>query len=500
MHKGRKIIICLLALFLCIGCSSKVKEKKGNVYYEIFVASFNDSNGDGYGDLKGVEEKLDYLDDLGVSGLWLMPIMPSPTYHKYDVTDYMAIDPLYGTMEDFESLVEAANEKNIDIIIDLVLNHSSSQHPWFIEAKKNLREDTCDKENSYCDYYVVSEEKLPNYYTVLGTNLFYEAVFWSEMPDLNLDSENVRKEIEEIVDFWMSKGIKGFRLDAILHLYGSNTEKNVEFLTWLNDLVKSYREDAYIVGEAWTTKNVVAEYYESGISCFDFSLAQAEGAIIKTIRNGNGNSLAQSVGLYEDMITSYNKDAVNSVFLSNHDQGRSAAYFFNSMEQTKFMANVYLLLPGTPFVYYGEEIGMLGSGKDENKRLGFVWDSEDSSKNCYSPSGADYTKKIESGLEQQSKDKESLYNHYKNVIELRNQHSSLASGNVMYVDSGNDAIYMIVTENEEERILTVHNFSDEEVSVEVSEFSKISGSIAKEKVKLENGRLVLPGYSSAVLE
>lgn len=500
MSKGRKIICCLLALLLCVGCSPKQEEKKGNVYYEIFVASFNDSNGDGYGDLKGIEEKLDYLDDLGVSGIWLMPIMPSPTYHKYDVTDYKAIDPLYGTMEDFESLVNAANEKNIDIIIDLVLNHSSSEHPWFTQAKKSYREGTCESENSYCDYYVVSDQALPNYHRVLGTDLYYEGIFVKEMPDLNLDSENVRKEIEEIVDFWMSKGIKGFRLDAILHLYNSNTTKNVEFLTWFNELVKSKREDAYIVGEAWTTSNVVAEYYESGISCFDFSLAQAEGNVAKSIRTGKGNNFAKTMTSYIDTIRGYTPEAVNSVFLSNHDQGRSAAYFFNSLEKTKFMANVYLLLPGTPFVYYGEELGMLGSGKDENKRLGFVWDSEDTSKNCYSPSGADYTKKIDAGLSQQMNDSNSLYSHYKKVIALRNQHSSLANGAVSYVDSGNDAVYMVVSENEEERILTVHNFSENEVSVAVSEFSNISGSITNETVKLEGGILYIPAYSSAILE
>lgn len=504
MRKGRRLLCCLLALLLFVGCT-EVKEqnttRKGNVYYEIFVGSFKDSNGDGHGDLKGVEEKLDYLSDLGVSGIWLMPIMPSPTYHKYDVTDYMAIDSQYGTMEDFESLVASAKEKNIDIIIDLVLNHSSSQHPWFIQAKKNLREGTCEMEDSYCDYYVISEEKKPNYYSVLGTDLFYEGVFWSEMPDLNLDSEKVRVEIEEIVDFWLDKGIKGFRLDAIMHFYNQNTTKNVEFLTWLEDLVKSKREDAYIVGEAWTSSNVVAKYYESGISCFDFALSQADGSIATSIRSSKGNSFAKKVVSYEDSIKEYNSEAVNSVFLSNHDQGRSSAYFFNSEEKTKFMANVYLLLPGIPFIYYGEEIGMLGSGKDENKRLGFVWDSEDSKQNCLNPSGADYTKTIEKGLAQQSKEASSLYSHYKKVIKLRNQHSSYVNGKASYIDSGNDVVYMVMSENEEEKILTVHNFSAEEVVVEVSDFTKLTGSVTqKDKVKLDKGSLTLPAYASAILE
>ncbi|MBQ9987365.1 MAG: hypothetical protein IJP28_03200 [Erysipelotrichales bacterium] len=505
MRKGRKIISCLLALLLSVGCTMQEVEveKKGNVYYEIFVSSFYDSDGNGVGDLKGVEEKLEYLDDLGISGIWLMPIMPSPTYHKYDVVDYMSIDPAYGTMEDFESLVQSANEKNIDIIIDLVLNHSSSQHPWFQEAVSSMRNGTCEREDSYCDYYVFSDEKLANYYPVLGTDQYYEGVFTSEMPDLNLESEALRKDIEEIVDFWMAKGIKGFRLDAIMHYYGGNTAKNVEFLTWFNELVRSKREDAYIVGEAWTSSETVAKYYESGISCFDFALSQADGKIVSTIRSGRGNALATIVSSYQDQIISYDTNAMNSIFISNHDQGRSAAYFYNSNEQTKLMASVYLLLPGTPFVYYGEEIGMLGSGKDENKRLGYVWDSTNNTGKCNDPSGADYTKKIKDGLAQQQKDKDSLYSHYKKVITLRNQHSSYVNGTHMFIESGNEAVYMIESENEEESILTIHNFSPDTVIVECPvEYTNITGEIilTTGKSKLSNNTLEIPGMSTVIME
>lgn len=231
------------------------------------------------------------------------------------------------------------------------------------------------------------------------------------------------------------------------------------------------------------------------------SLSQAEGSIAKSIREGSGNSFASKIVSYENTIEGYHAEAVNSVFLSNHDQGRSAAYSYNSLNKTKFMANVYLLLPGIPFIYYGEEIGMLGSGKDENKRLGFVWDSEDRSQNCLNPSGADYSKTIENGLVQQSKDKNSLYSHYKKVIALRNQHSSYVNGKVYYIDSGNPAIYMVMSENEEEKIVTVHNFSENEVRVAVEGFTKLTGSVTLgEKVKLEGNTLTLPAYSSAVLE
>ena len=165
MLKKRVVLILIIGL-LTACASTPIRSDKNYVYYEIFVGSFYDTNGDGMGDLKGVEAKLPYLNEMGVGGLWLMPIHPSPTYHKYDVTDFKAIDPKYGTMEDFENLISKANEYNIDIIIDLVLNHSSSEHPWFIEAKRQVLNDECDAEPSYCDYYVFSEQARGKYYPI----------------------------------------------------------------------------------------------------------------------------------------------------------------------------------------------------------------------------------------------------------------------------------------------------------------------------------------------
>lgn len=500
MKRVKRLFICLLTLLLISGCANKQEAKEGNVYYEIFVRSFYDSNNDTYGDLQGVITKLDYLDELGVSGLWLMPIMPSDTYHKYDVNDYYAIDSSYGTMEDFELLVSKANEKNIDIIIDLVLNHTSDTHPWFVAAKESLRNGTCDKENSYCDYYNFSEIKAGNYYAVPGTNYYYEAVFWEEMPDLNLDSPNVRKEIADIVAFWMNKGIKGFRLDAILHFFDGNTTKNVEFLTWFNDLVKSYREDAYIVGEAWSNRNTVLSYYESGISAFDFELSQSDGLIANCIRNHSGLKLAKNVADYNKDLKAYNPDGYNSVFISNHDQGRSAAYFAGKLEETKFMASVYLLMPGVPFIYYGEEIGLLGSGIDENKRLPFIWSDEDTTGMTSRVANADYTKRRYDALDVQMKDKESLYNHYQKTINVRNNYSVLIDGNVSLVDLNNESIYAISCSNDNDEIIVMHNFAEESVEVSLAGYELCDSIIVgNDKLLYDNNILKMPKYSSAVL-
>ena len=198
-------------------------------YYEIYVGAFYDSDSDGVGDLRGIIEKMSYLndgdpkttDDLGITGIWLMPIMPSPTYHKYDVIDYCDIDPEFGTMQDFEELIELCNERDVDVILDLVLNHTSAQNPWFKSAVKSMRiepcglekcsyEEKCREHNPYCGYYnFTQEQNVSNTYTVPGkSDWFYEAVFWDQMPDLNLDNPEVRLEILNIAKFWLEKGVK----------------------------------------------------------------------------------------------------------------------------------------------------------------------------------------------------------------------------------------------------------------------------------------------------
>ena len=192
-------------------------------YYEVFVYSFYDSDGDGIGDLKGLTENLDYINDgdpatdtdLGCNGIWLMPVMPSTTYHKYDVTDYEAIDPEYGTMDDFTTLVD--------------------------ECHKPKGAEPDASECPYVDYYNFSKEKLGGYYPVEGTDWYYEAQFWSEMPDLNWDNEMLKTEFEQIVQFWLDLGVDGFRLDAVKEFYSGADDKNIAVLTWFNDLLLRIR-------------------------------------------------------------------------------------------------------------------------------------------------------------------------------------------------------------------------------------------------------------------
>lgn len=498
----KKLGIIFITLLLTACSQETIRSNKNYVYYEIFVGSFYDTNEDGMGDLDGVTEKLDYLNDLGVGGIWMMPIHPSPTYHKYDVVDYYDIDPKYGTMEDFDELITKANEYNIEIIIDLVLNHTSSEHPWFIEAKKNVLNGTCENENSYCDYYVFSTTPQGKYYPI-GKGYYYEALFWDKMPDLNLDSENVRNEIKDILQFWLDKGVKGYRLDAVTSFYNQNVTKNTEFLRWLNETIDSIDEDAYVVGEAWITNKTITDLYDSGIdSLFQFSLSQADGLIASSIRSKQGYNLANEVIKYNQMIKEANPDALNAVFISNHDQGRSAGYFKSTQpEYLKLMASIYLLMPGRSYIYYGEEIGLRGSGKDENKRLPMIWDNNDNTGKTLGPSAADYKSEDIMGFKQQASDKNSLYNHYKQLIQIKNRYDVITDGTMESLNL-NSNVYALRTYDDTDDVIVIHNLSDQKVVIDY-DFSnyKIAHQIynASQTKAVLNDSLELSAYNSIVL-
>lgn len=436
------------------------------LYYEIFVASFRDANNDGIGDLRGVISKLDYLKDLGVTGIWLMPIMPSQTYHKYDVDGYYKIDPAYGTMEDFENLITEAKKRGIKIIIDLVLNHTSDTHPWFVKAKEAVLK---KQESPYINYYNFSEEAKSGYKRI-ADKIYYEARFWEEMPDLNLANPKLREEIKKIAHFWLKKGVAGFRLDAVLHFFEKNTSQNNEFLSWFMQVVKEKKEDAFVVGEAWTSENVILDYYKSGISSlFNFPFSGSDGKIAKSIRTKEGRDLAKDFVNYQNKVTEH-----HSSFLSNHDQGRSAAYFLND-EQRKIAAASYILSPSIPFVYYGEEIGMRGSGKDENKRLAMLWPD---GINAKSPAHADFDprKQIIVDLENneesiEGKKTKDFFAYYRQIMRAR----------AFYMPKNMRAKALDLHENiyslEYDDVIFLINFSDKNIEVDLK--NKIEDDFVK---------------------
>lgn len=457
-------------------------DDKYRTYYEIFVYSFYDSDADGTGDLNGVAEKLDYIQDLGFTGIWLMPIMPSPTYHKYDTTDYMAIDPEYGTVEDFQNLLNACHERGIRVIIDLAMNHTSSQHPWFLEACAYLQglpagAEPDPEECPYVEYYNFRKTSGSGYSQVSGTDWYYECPFWDGMPDLNLENPAVRAEFETIADFWLGMGVDGFRLDAVKEFVSGNIDANIEILTWFNSYVKSLDEDNYLVCECWLDKTTYAKYYASGVdSMFDFDFAQNSGVIAGVLTGARGASAyGKLMESNEALYASYSDSHINAPFYTNHDLGRTAGLYpgEEGEAKTKMGNGMNLMMTGNVFVYYGEELGMKGSGKDENKRLPMYWSKDSGTAGmCQGPAGADSVAMKFDSLAEQSADPNSIYSYVKQAILLRNQNPEIARGAVTFQESySSDSICVITKAYEGRELLLVFNPTGESVSVSLDGLS-----------------------------
>ena len=540
MKRFRVSICILLCAMLCIaGCSKdqaaggqksaafsvqmldynkdlKRADKDDNyrTTYEIFVYSFCDSNGDGIGDLNGIRSKLDYIEALGFDALWLTPVHPSSTYHKYDVDDYYAIDPAFGTMEDYEALLKECHERGIRVYLDLVLNHTSEDNEWFKAAADYLRElpDGWEPDPSYCkyyDYYMFSREPADGFAKLEDTEWYYEARFWEEMPDLNLESEAVRGEIRDIMSYWLGKGVDGFRLDAVTSYITGNPEANTEFLRFVADTAHSIDPDCYLVGEAWTDRAAIAQLYSSGIdSLFDFPFANNEGFIAKII-NGSykASDYVKGMLLAQEDYSAATPDYVDAPFYTNHDMGRSAGYYTNDEGPiTKMAYAMSLFMTGNSFVYYGEEIGMKGAGKDENKRAPMYW--SDDAKNpdmCDGPPDMDDVKMKFPSLEEQMKDDLSLWRWFTEVIRVRNAFPAIARGTTEGVDSVSDenVAAFFRRSGTDGDLLIVMNLRDQTAEKDLSSVGSGYTLAAvlntnEESIEYKDGKLTLPAYSIAV--
>lgn len=506
-----------------------ITRDKYRTFYEVFVYSFFDGDDDGIGDLTGLTQKLDYINDgdpktdtdLGADGIWLMPVMPSTTYHKYDVLDYMDIDPQYGAMEDFDTFMEACGERQIAVLIDLVMNHTSSEHEWFLTACDYLKSigsaEPDAKECPYVDYYHFSREKKSEiYYAVEGSEWYYEGSFWSGMPDLNLSDKNVRAEFERIIKFWLDKGISGFRVDAAKEFESGNTQANVEILAWLNETVKAYREDAYIVAEVWTDMDTYEQYYASGIdSVFNFAFAQQDGIIAKALNQTNGGAVSygRACASLKDCFAVYKEDFIDAPFYSNHDVARSAGYYSGdgSTEKTMLAQAMNLMMSGSAFLYYGEELGMKGSGKDENKRAPMYWQEDRNAQGmCRGPEGMDSIKLKYPSLEEQSEDGGSIYSFVREVIHLRNRYPEIARGVVTCLEEMSDEnICVMEKEYEGRKIWLIWNLGKEEMQFDTLQLPKSVGEGTPEiggalltgsrDIGKEGGLVILPPYSMILL-
>jgi len=442
------------------------------VFYEIFVRSFYDSDSDGIGDFNGIIGKLDYLNDgdpstkqdLGITGLWLMPINASPSYHGYDVTDYYSVNPEYGSMEDFQNLLDEAHNRGIRIIMDLVLNHTSTKHPWFVEASE-------DPESPYRDYYIW-EDHPQGFKSPWGTgvwhsadNGYYYGIFWEGMPDLNYTNPEVTAEMQAVIRFWLEDvGVDGFRLDAIKHLIedGSIQENTPATHAWWEgfyDYYTSINPDAFTVGEAWTSTSEVVNYIGDEMNiAFEFDTA---GAILNSSRTENNRFIQRA---HQLLVESYPPHQF-ATFLTNHDQWRTMSELSNKVGQAKIAASLLLTGPGVPFLYYGEEIGQIGRKPDENIRTPMQWSAEANAGFTVAdmpwrrPQG-DYDVR---NVIMQIDDPGSLLSHYRALIQTRNAYEALQSGSLVELPTSDPRLYATLRYTQEQILLILINLSKDQI-------------------------------------
>lgn len=446
------------------------------VFYEIFVRSFYDHDGDGKGDFNGLIEKLDYLNDgnpathsdLGVTGIWLMPIQQSPSYHGYDVTDYRTIESDYGTNEDFKKFIEEAHKRGISVIIDYVMNHSSSEHPWFVASKST----SSDQRNWYRWNPTPLNSSGPWGQQVWHNNngAYYYGLFWGGMPDLNYETPAVKMEMFDISTFWLQEmNVDGFRLDAVKYIYETNsqledTEETFQFWKDFRNHYKSINPDAFAVGEAWTSTNKVKKYVENGglDYCFEFDLASA---ILNGVSNGNPTVISSQA---ETVMGAYPYLQFGT-FLTNHDIDRVMNQMGQDEAKMKLASQLLLTLPGIPYLYYGEEIGMLGTKPDEDIRRPMQWDnSTNAGFSDGSPWRSPYSDYPQKNVELQQKNPESLLNNYKDFISLRNEHEALRQGNYTTLSSENASTLSFLRNTEEDLVIVVSNLGNINVTESVS--------------------------------
>ncbi len=486
-------------------------------WYEIFVYSFCDSDGDGIGDLKGVISKLDYLQEMGITGIWLMPIHPSTSYHKYNVGDYYAIDPAYGTMEDFEAFMAECEKRDIHVILDLVINHTGYDHPWFQEAFNYIKAlpegaEPDVNECPYVDYYVFNQEGGNGYRLVNGSHgWFYEGMFSPDMPDLNLANEDVRAEIKAIMEFWIEKGVAGFRLDAVKEFYTGTTDKNVEVLNWIQTTATSIKEDCYLVAEVWDTFQTITNFYASDItSIFNYAFGNNSGKIVDVLRGaGNAGKVVTYATALEKADTAYrgkNADYIDAPFLSNHDVGRIAGFVSRDENKTKLAGAMNVLMSGSCFIYYGEEIGMVcGGTNDPSYRAPMYWNAARDNGTTALPPECTLPEEYPFGsLEEQVNDDASIYNYYRQAIAIRNSLPVIARGQIKAETALN--VGCISAQRKiwgEEECIILMNIDQEAAQVDLSAYSDwtMAASLSADgnAIAMEGTTLNLPAYGLAVL-
>ncbi len=439
--------------------------------YEIFVRSFYDSNGDGIGDLNGLTQKLDYINDgdprstsdLGARCVWLMPVMESPSYHGYDATNYYKVEPDYGTNDDFKRFVAEAHKRGIKVLIDMVLNHMSNEHPYFQAALR-------DTASPYRSWFVFSSTDQGK--GIWGNQVwhkspvrdeYYYGIFWHGMPDLNYKTAAVRDEAKKVARFWLQDmGVDGFRLDAIPFLVEEDgifagAPGTHDVLREYSAYVRQIAPGAWTVGEVWDSTGTMLTYYPDQLDAhFAF---EASDAIVNALRSGNGSTILDKYLRLQRALPAYRY----APFLRNHDQTRTMTELKGDVAKAKVAATLLLTLPGLPFVYYGEEIGMTGDKPDERLRTPMHWTTHAPSAGFTSakPWEALQPDSLTANVDAERRDPGSLFNLYRRLIHLRADNPALADGELFPLTSGSDAVVSYVRRCGGRAVLVVANVGEQ---------------------------------------
>lgn len=514
------------------------------VVYQIYPRSFKDSNNDGIGDIKGVIEKLDYLKELGIGIIWLSPVYKSPMDDNgYDISNYMEIDSQFGTLTDMKRLLKEADKRDIKIVMDLVVNHTSDEHPWFIESRKS-------KDNPYRDYYVWRDGKegtvpseINSFFSGSAwqydeeTGQYYLHLFSKKQPDLNWDNENLRKDIYDMMNFWLELGVSGFRMDVI-ELIGKdidrgilgNTEKTHEYIQEMHKTTFG-RYDSFTVGETGGATIERAKLYSNPERkelnmVFQFQhmgLDEIKGKSKWDLKELNLIELKEVLSSWQ---TGLSKEGWNSLYWNNHDQPRIVSRWGNDreyrVESAKMLATILHFMKGTPYVYQGEEIGMtnayfneinkyrdietlniykermdLGYSMEEvmnsiivkgrdNARTPMQWNSD---VNGGFTEGTPWIEANQNytfiNVENALKDENSIYYYYKRLIELRRNNPLIVYGSYELILKEHDSIFSYIREYEGKRLLVICNFYGKE-----NEFR------LPEDIKYHDLKVIVSNYNS----
>ncbi|WP_182199935.1 glycoside hydrolase family 13 protein [Paraliobacillus salinarum] len=526
---------------------------KEAVAYQIYPRSFMDSNGDGIGDIKGIISKLDYLKDLGIDVIWISPIYQSPNDDNgYDISDYQAISPEYGTMDDFDDLLQLAHQKDMKIIMDLVINHTSDEHPWFIESRSS-------KESPYRDYYIWREgknDKEPsNWESIFGgsaweydehTKEYFLHVFSRKQPDLNWENPQVRADLYKMVNWWLDKGIDGFRVDAISHIKKAEgfpdmpNPNNLDYVPSFDGHMNQPGIDKFL-----------SEFVDKTIRNYDvMTVGEANGVELEAAEqwvgeeNGYFNMIFQfdhldlwgkstagklDIQKLKEVLTKWQKGLENvgwnALFLENHDQPRSVSTWGNdkALRKTsaKALATLYFLMKGTPFIYQGQEIGMTNvkfesiddyndvaiknlykqerrAGKTHDEIMKVIWkNGRDNSRTPMQWSNKEYAgftthnpwMKVnpnygDVNVADNLSDPNSIYHYYKKLIALRKSSETLINGQYDLVLEDHPNVYAYIRFDENHKYLILVNMFEKNTTIQLDQ-----------DIKMVDAMLILSNYT-----